>query len=108
MNDIGALDDASCGGKNQAHGEIGRVLGEDARGVGDGDAARGGRGDVDVIYAYAEIGDQLEPVGGAADHLRVEVVGDRAGEHIGSLERSAHDRVVEWRVGYIELGVEEL
>ncbi len=73
--------------EQQSKGVIGhRVIGH-ARGVGDNDAAPGGRGDINGIITDAPAGNKFEAVGGGRfkDSGRVVV---HAGEHgVGSVEQ---------------------
>jgi hypothetical protein len=52
-----------------------------------GDAAPDRGGDVDMVDAVAEIGDQLEPVAGLGQHRGVDAVGDGRHQHVGGLCR---------------------
>src|SRR5262249_40238475 len=65
--EVVAFDDAACDGQQERPGEIGGGFGEDAGGVGDGDAAAGGFGDVDVVGADAEVGDDAELFAGGVE-----------------------------------------
>ena len=65
-----ALDEAARHRENQRHGHVGRVLGEDAGRIGDGDGAAERRGDVDIVDAIAEIGDELHLLAGLGDQAR--------------------------------------
>ena len=46
-----------------------------------------GGGDVDIVDAVAEIGDQLELLAGLAEHRGVDPVGDGRHQHVGGLHR---------------------
>ena len=70
--------------ENERHGHVGGVLGEDARRIGDGDAALEGGRDVNIVDAVAEIGDELHLLAGMAQRVGVDAVGDRRHEHVGS------------------------
>jgi len=107
LGDVGAFDDPAGHGHDQRHGQVSGVLGEDARGVGDGDAARVGGGDVDVIDARPEIGDQLQPGPGLFQQLGVEPVGNGGGEHVATAHRIGELRLGQRLVGEIQLGVEQ-
>jgi hypothetical protein len=87
---------------------VGGVLGQDAGRVGDGDAALDGGGDVDIVDAVAEIGDQLELLAGFAQHRGVDAVGDGGNQHIGGLHRLLQLGVAHRRVVVIEADVEKL
>jgi hypothetical protein len=56
----GALGEPPRHGQDQRHRHVGGVFGQHARRVGHGDAALDRGGDVDVVDAVAEVGDQLE------------------------------------------------
>ena len=101
------LDDAARDGENERHRHIRCVLGQDAWRVGDGDAAFGGGGDVDVVDAIAEIGDQLHLLAGKANQLRVDAVGDGRNQHVGGGERSCEFAPRHRLVVDVEPGVEQ-
>ena len=82
-----ALDQPARHRQDQRHGHVGGVLGQNARRVGDGNAALNGGGDVDIVDAIAEIGDQLELLAGLAEHRGVDAVGDGRHQHVGDLHR---------------------
>ena len=103
---MGALDHAPRDGQNQRHGHVGRVLGEDAGRIGDGDATLDGGGDINIIDAVAEIGDQPQLVPGLGEERAVDPVGDGGHQHVsrgygGRELRSAHRRV-----RFIQAGLE--
>ena len=56
-------------GEDKRHRHVGGIFGQDARRVGNGDAALERGFDVDVVHAIAEIRDQLEIRPGAHQHL---------------------------------------
>ena len=103
-----ALDQPARHGDDQRHGHVGGVLGEHARRVGDGDAATKRRGDVDIVDAIAEIGDQLQVVAGLGDHVGVDPVGDGRHQHVGVLHRLDQSRPGSSAVVEIEARVEQL
>ena len=82
-----ALGETPRHGKDQRHGHVGRVLGQDARRVGHDDRAVPRRVEVDIVDAGAELGDQLEVGTGLAQHRPVDAVGDRRHEHVGRFHR---------------------
>ena len=105
---LGAFGQPPRHGENERHGHVGGVLGEDARRIGHGDAALQRGGDVDVVDAVAEIGDQPQLLAGMAEHGAVDLIGDRRHDDVGDLDRLdqlglAHRLVVE-----IEPRVEQL
>ena len=73
--------------QHQRHGHVGGILGEHPRRVGDGDPALHGGGDVDIVDAVAEIGDQLELLARFAEHRGVDAVGDGRHQHVGGFHR---------------------
>ncbi len=77
---------------DQRHGHVGGILGQDARRVGDDDAARPRRAQVDMVHARAEIGDQPEPRAGGGEHARVDRVGDGRHQHVAVRDRVAQPR----------------
>ena len=103
-----ALGDAPRDRHDQRHGHVGGVLGQDARRVGDGDAARHRGLDIDIVDPGAEIGDELQPVAGLHDHRLVDAVGDGRHQHFGLLDRLDQFGLAEGMVVGIELGVEQL
>ena len=85
--------------EDQRHGHVGGVFGEDAGRIGHGDAALHGGRHVDIVDAVAEIGDQLQPLAGLAEHRAVDVIGHRRHDDVGGLGgvdqlRLAHRLVV--------------
>ena len=87
VSTVRAFDEPARHRQDQRHGHVGGVLGEHAGRVGDGDAALHGGGDVDIVDAVAEIGDQLELLAGLAEHRGVDAVGDGRHQHVGGLHR---------------------
>ena len=71
--------------KDQRHGHVGGVLGENARRIGHGDAALNCGRHIDVVDAIAEIGDQFQFLAGLAEHRAVDVVGHRRHDDVGDL-----------------------
>ncbi len=103
-----ALDDAAAYGEDQGHGQIGGVLGQDARGVGNDQAAPNRRVDVDMIHPGTEVGDHLQvwPCGG--DQRAVNLVGNGRDQHIGPLDGGFERGPVHRLVRQVQLGVEQL
>ena len=106
---LGALDQAARHGQDQRHGHVGGVFGQDARRVGDGDAARHRGLDIDIVDAGAEIGDQLatgrRPAAMTALSMRSVTVGTSTSACLHRLDQLglAHRLVVG-----VEPGVEQL
>ena len=99
-HDFRAFDDAARDGHDQRHGHVGGVVGQNAGRVGDGDAPAQRRGDVDIVDAGAEIGDQMQLLARLRDHMGVDAVGDGGDQHVGGLHRlddllRRHRRIVE-------------
>ena len=67
-----------------------------------------GGGDVDVVDAGAEVGDQLQLLAGRGDDAGVDAVGDGRHQHVGARHRRGQARRRQRRVVEIELGVEQL
>ena len=103
-----AFDEPARHREDQRHGHVGGVLGQHARRVGDGDAALQGGGDVDIVDAVAEIGDQLQLLAGlarsAAASMRSVTVGTSTSAVLQRLDEFglAHRLVVD-----VEPGVEQ-
>jgi hypothetical protein len=74
-------------GEDQRHGHVGGVFGKHARRIGDRDAARERGGDVDIVDAVAEIGDELEVRAGLRQHGGIDAVGHGRDEHVGGFDR---------------------
>jgi hypothetical protein len=84
------------------------VLGEDTGSIGHGDAARIGGGNVDVVDAVAEIGDQLEVRPRLTDHRSIDAVGDGRHQHIGGGDRLDELGLRHRGVFDVQPGVEQL
>ncbi|MNV29952.1 hypothetical protein D3C71_1212010 [compost metagenome] len=106
-HDIGAFDDAAADGHDQAHGQVGRVLGQDARRIGDDDPAPHGGVDVDVIHARAEVGDHLQLLARPLDEVGVQMVGDGRDQDLGALQGGGQVVARHRPVGQIQFGVEQ-
>ena len=106
-HDPGPLDDAATDRQDQGHGQIRRVLGQDARRIGHDQAAAHSRVDIDVIHTRAEIGDHLQLVAGRGDQGAVDGVGNGRDQHIGPLHRRLQRSAVHGSVGQIQFGVEQ-
>jgi hypothetical protein len=78
-----ALDQPARHRQDQRHGHVGGIFGQNLWRVGHGDATRMRGGDVDIVDAVAEIGDQLQLVVGLLDHVFADVVGDGRNQDIG-------------------------
>ncbi len=94
--------------QDQRHGHVGGVLGQHARRVGDADGALAGGGEVDVIDAGAERGDELQPRPGGGDPRGIDAVGDRRHQHVGLLHRRGELGLAQRRILEIEPHVEQL
>ena len=84
------------------------VLCQHAGGVGHGDGAGVGAGNIDIINAIAEIGDQLEALSCLRNHMCVDPVGDGGHQDIRHFDRFDHLGLGHWLVMLIEPGVKEL
>jgi hypothetical protein len=103
-----AFDHAAGDRKDQRHRHIGRVLRQDGRRVGDGDAPGERHLHVDVVDAIAEIGDELEGRPRLRQHRGVDLVGYGRDEHVRRLDRVHELAFREGLVLEIEARVEEL
>ena len=83
LDDVGPLHHPAGAGQDQRQRHVGGVLRQHAGRVGDGDAALGGRGHVDVVHARAELGDQLQLRPGAGEQAPVQPVGDGGHQRVG-------------------------
>jgi hypothetical protein len=92
--------------QDQSHHQIGRILGQDVGRVGDRDAARLGRGQIDIVGAGAEISDQPKPIACLGDQPGVDPVANGGGKHVAAAHRLPQAGAVERRVGEVELRVE--
>ena len=108
LDDIRPLHEPPRGGEDQAHGQIGGVLGEHAWGIGDDNATGMGGGHVDVIDPNPEIGDQLELLASAGDQFSIDSVRDRWSQNVGAIHRRRQGLGVHRGVVEVELGVEQL
>src|SRR5690606_9606238 len=102
------LDETPRHGKDQCHRHVGGILGQHARGVGDGDAEIARGFDVDVIDAGAEVGDELEVRAGLAEDARVDAVCYGGNQDVGRLDRldqvvRPHGRVIDVQPGREQL-----
>ena len=77
------LDQPARHGEDQRHRHVGGVLGQHARRVGDGYAARQGLLDVDMVEAVREAGDQLQLLARLGEDGAVDAVGDGRHQHVG-------------------------
>jgi hypothetical protein len=102
-----AFDHSPRHGEDQRHGHIGGVFGQNFWRVGHGNAARVRRGDVDIVNAVAEIGDQPHFAVGLFEDFVSDFIGDGRHQYLGGADRLRdlfwrHRRVVE-----IEPGVKQ-
>ena len=107
-NDPRAFHQAPRDGQDQRHGHVGGVLGQHAGRVGDGDAAPQRRGDVDVVDAIAEIGDQLHLLAGLGDHAGADLIGDGRHEHVRLAHRFGDLALAHRLVVDVEPRIEQL
>ena len=77
-------------------------------GIGDDDPAGGGNFQIDVIYADAEIGDQLHGAGQPGHEIGVESVGHGRNENVGTLGGGGDLGGGHGPVVRVEMGVEQL
>ena len=80
-----ALGDPARYGEDQRHRHVRRVLGQHAGRVGHRDAAFARRGEVDMVDAGAEGGDQAQPRAGLGHDALVDPVGHGRHQHVGHL-----------------------
>ena len=78
---------AARGREREEEREIGGRLVEHAGCVADRDPARLGRGDVHVVVADGDVGDDPEPVTARVEHRRVDPVGEQADERVDLADR---------------------
>ncbi len=104
----GALDQPARDGEDERHGHVGGVLGEDARRVGDSDAAVAGRVEVDVVDAGAEVGDEAKLRAGLGNHGAIDAVRDGGDQHVGDFQGFGDLALRQGRVIDVEPGVEQL
>jgi hypothetical protein len=106
--DRGPFDQPARHGENQRHGHVGGVFGQNLGRVGDGDAARMRRADVDIVDAIAEIGDHLQLAVGLLEQFLGDLVVDGGNEHVGGANRFGDLRRAHRRIIEIEPRVEQL
>ena len=70
-------------GQDQHHGEVRRIVGKNARRIGDDDFARTCGSQVDMFDPRAEIGDQAQPLARFFQHLGIDAVRHGGDDHIG-------------------------
>ena len=105
---VGAFGEPPRHREDQRHRHVGGVFGQHARRIGDGDAALIGGGDVDIVDAVAEIGDQLELLAGLGEQRGVDLVGDGRHQHVGGFHRLGQLGLGHRLVFGIEARVEQL
>ena len=103
-----ALGEAAGDGDDQRHRHVRGVLGQHAGRVGDDDAARARRLQVDMVHTRAEIGDQLQPFACVSDQVGIDVVGDGRDQHIAIGHRSFKRGAVHLLVHAVQRCVEQL
>ena len=108
IHDLRAFIQAARHGKDQRHGDIGRVIGQHARRVGHGDAALDGALHVDIVHTGAKLGDEAQLLACARQKAAVDMVGHGGHQHIGGLHRLGQFFLCERVIVLIEAGVEQL
>ncbi len=103
-----ALGEAARHRDDERHGHVGGVLGEHAGRVGHDDVAGSCCRERDMVHARAVIGDELQPLAGARDQRRVEIVGDGGHQHVAILHRRGQFGAAHPGVGGVEPDVEQL
>jgi hypothetical protein len=73
--------------ENHRHRHVGGVVGADARGIGDQDAALARGGDVDMVDPSTVVRDQLQLVACRGQHFLVDLIGQRRHQNIRALHR---------------------
>jgi hypothetical protein len=94
-------------GQDQGHVHVGSILGEDARRIGHGHAARNRRADVDIVDAIAEIGDQFQLRTGSFDQGGIDPIRHGRHQHVSRVHGLHKFRLRQWLVVYIETRVEQ-
>ena len=87
-----ALGEPSGGGHQQRPGEVGGRLGQDARRVPDGDAARGAGRDIDVVEADGVVADDAKARPGRVEERVVDPVGEQGQDAVAAGDRAAAAR----------------
>ncbi|MNE24260.1 hypothetical protein D3C80_1175450 [compost metagenome] len=106
-DNVGALDDAATDRQDQGHGQVRRVLGQDAGGVGDDDTPAHGGVDIDMVHAGPEVGDHFQLLARPGDQVPVQMVGDGRHQDVGALQGGRQIVARHGAVGQIQLGVEQ-
>jgi hypothetical protein len=106
-DETGALGQPPRHRENQRHGHIGGVLGQHLRGVGHGDAASVCGGDIDIVDAVAEIGDQPQLAVGLVEDRFGQLVRDRRHQDVGVADRIDELLRRQRLVLEIEAGIEQ-
>ena len=99
--------EAARHGEDQCHGDIGRVIRQDARRIGDGDTALNSALDVDIVDAGAELGDQAQLVSGPRQDAAVNPVCYGRDEDIGRLDGSDEFFMGKGVIVLIEAGIKQ-
>ena len=103
-----ALGQAARHGQDQRHRHVGGVFGQHIGRVGDGDALGARGGQIDMVDAGAEIGEQLQIGSGLADQRRIDPVGHGRHQHVGGFHRGRQIGGAHRPVVVIEPRVEQL
>lgn len=86
---------------------VGRVFGQHAWRVGDGDTPRQGGFNVDIVDAGAELGDQLQLRTGLCQQAAVDPVGDGWHQNVGLAHGGGQLRRAHGIVGRVEPDIEQ-
>ena len=107
LHHLGAFDYAPGRGQDQGHGHIGRVLGQDAGRIGDGNAAGIGGGDIDIVDPGAKIGDQFQALARTRQEPRIDSVGNGRHQDLGPLQGIEQGVRAHGLIAQIKLCVEQ-
>ena len=103
-----ALADPPRDAEDQRHDHVGGVVGQHARGVGHDDVPGAGGGQVDVVDAGAEVGEQLQPRPGRGNDVGGDVVADRRHDDVGAGKGVGEPVHIHRDVVEVQLDVEQL
>ena len=103
-----ALGDAARYGQHQRHRDVSRILGQDPRRIGNGDASRLGGGEVDMVHTRPEGGDQFQLVTGRRDQVGIDPVCHGGNEDVGLLHHGDEFFSRARGIGIVEPGVKQL